>query len=233
MNYYYFDLLFFLLTFTTATVIILILNLFTSRFGYVQINKPLKRNLSFAGEIFAFTTTQKKKKATFYTTHNLLFLLYTQMSRGGRGGFRGGGGGQQSGAMQLVSFDMLKDLGSMFNVNTALFPVSCFFFFFIYYKCHFHFNRSIDSPRRKKKQTNKQLQRIMANILLLLLNRKWMYLWHENLIMQNQINGNLKTNVLNLFKHHPFILSHHLRHQILKDILIDIRNEKQNNHYAK
>lgn len=45
------------------------------------------------------------------------------MSRG-RGGFRGGGGGAQSGAMQLVSFDMLKDLGSMFNVNTALFPVS-------------------------------------------------------------------------------------------------------------
>ncbi|KAI9310536.1 DNA-directed RNA polymerase III, subunit Rpc31 [Dichotomocladium elegans] len=48
------------------------------------------------------------------------------MSRGGRGGFRGGrgggGGGGQSGAMQLVSFDMLKDLGSMFNVNTALFP---------------------------------------------------------------------------------------------------------------
>ncbi|KAI7855104.1 DNA-directed RNA polymerase III, subunit Rpc31 [Circinella umbellata] len=44
------------------------------------------------------------------------------MSRGGRGGFRGGGGGQQSGAMQLVSFDMLKDLGSMFNVQTALFP---------------------------------------------------------------------------------------------------------------
>ncbi|KAJ8655490.1 hypothetical protein O0I10_008776 [Lichtheimia ornata] len=43
------------------------------------------------------------------------------MSRG-RGGFRGGGGGAQSGAMQLVSFDMLKDLGSMFNVNTALFP---------------------------------------------------------------------------------------------------------------
>lgn len=51
------------------------------------------------------------------------------MSRGGRagGGFgRGGGGGAQSGAMQLVSFDLLKDLGSgnLFNVNTALFPVS-------------------------------------------------------------------------------------------------------------
>ena len=49
------------------------------------------------------------------------------MSRGGRGGFRGGGGGPQSGAMQLVSFDLLKDLGSgnLFNVQTALFPVSC------------------------------------------------------------------------------------------------------------
>ena len=47
------------------------------------------------------------------------------MSRGGRGG---GGGGAQSGAMQLVSFDLLKDLGSgnLFNVNTALFPVSYF-----------------------------------------------------------------------------------------------------------
>jgi DNA-directed RNA polymerase III subunit RPC7 len=52
------------------------------------------------------------------------------MSRGGRGGGaggfgRGGGGGAQ-GAMQLVSFDLLKDLGSgnLFNVNTALFPVS-------------------------------------------------------------------------------------------------------------
>ncbi|KAF7729540.1 hypothetical protein EC973_004214 [Apophysomyces ossiformis] len=47
------------------------------------------------------------------------------MSRGGRGGFgRGGGGGANSGAMQLVSFDLLKDLGSgsLFNVNTALFP---------------------------------------------------------------------------------------------------------------
>ncbi|KAI9476116.1 MAG: DNA-directed RNA polymerase III, subunit Rpc31 [Benjaminiella poitrasii] len=49
------------------------------------------------------------------------------MSRGGRGGGgfgRGGGGGPQSGAMQLVSFDLLKDLGSgsLFNVNTALFP---------------------------------------------------------------------------------------------------------------
>ncbi|CAO3685334.1 unnamed protein product [Rhizopus stolonifer] len=49
------------------------------------------------------------------------------MSRGGGrgGGFgRGGGGGAQSGAMQLVSFDLLKDLnaGSLFNVNTALFP---------------------------------------------------------------------------------------------------------------
>ncbi|KAI7862335.1 DNA-directed RNA polymerase III, subunit Rpc31 [Spinellus fusiger] len=49
------------------------------------------------------------------------------MSRGGRGGFgggRGGFGGANSGAMQLVSFDMLKDLGSggLFNVNTALFP---------------------------------------------------------------------------------------------------------------
>ncbi|KAI9493656.1 DNA-directed RNA polymerase III, subunit Rpc31 [Zychaea mexicana] len=46
------------------------------------------------------------------------------MSRGGRGGFRGGGGGPQSGAMQLVSFDLLKDLGSgsLFNVQTALFP---------------------------------------------------------------------------------------------------------------
>ncbi|CEP18891.1 hypothetical protein [Parasitella parasitica] len=49
------------------------------------------------------------------------------MSRGGRGGGfgRGGGGaGAQSGAMQLVSFDLLKDLGSgnLFNVNTALFP---------------------------------------------------------------------------------------------------------------
>lgn len=45
-----------------------------------------------------------------------------------RGGFRGGrgGGGPQSGAMQLVSFDLLKDLGSgsLFNVQTALFPVS-------------------------------------------------------------------------------------------------------------
>jgi DNA-directed RNA polymerase III subunit RPC7 len=54
------------------------------------------------------------------------------MSRGGfgRGGGRGGGGGAQSGAMQLVSFDLLKDLGSgsLFNVNTDLFPVShlCF-----------------------------------------------------------------------------------------------------------
>jgi DNA-directed RNA polymerase III subunit RPC7 len=51
------------------------------------------------------------------------------MSRGGRGGGfgrGGGGGGPQSGAMQLVSFDLLKDLGSgnLFNVNTALFPVS-------------------------------------------------------------------------------------------------------------
>lgn len=50
------------------------------------------------------------------------------MSRGGgRGGFgRGGGGAGQTGAMQLVSFDLLKDLGSgnLFNVNTALFPVS-------------------------------------------------------------------------------------------------------------
>jgi DNA-directed RNA polymerase III subunit RPC7 len=50
------------------------------------------------------------------------------MSRGGRagGGFGRGGGGGQSGAMQLVSFDLLKDLGSgnLFNVNTALFPVS-------------------------------------------------------------------------------------------------------------
>lgn len=52
------------------------------------------------------------------------------MSRGGRGGGfgrgGGGGGGAQSGAMQLVSFDLLKDLGSgnLFNVNTALFPVS-------------------------------------------------------------------------------------------------------------
>lgn len=58
-----------------------------------------------------------------YTTH-----LYN-MSRGGRGGGfgrGGGGGGPQSGAMQLVSFDLLKDLGSgnLFNVNTALFPVS-------------------------------------------------------------------------------------------------------------
>ncbi|KAG1048442.1 hypothetical protein G6F43_009169 [Rhizopus delemar] len=48
------------------------------------------------------------------------------MSRGGRGGGfgRGGGGGAQSGAMQLVSFDLLKDLnaGSLFNVNTDLFP---------------------------------------------------------------------------------------------------------------
>ncbi|KAL7311988.1 hypothetical protein PS15m_007798 [Mucor circinelloides] len=49
------------------------------------------------------------------------------MSRGGRGGGfgrGGGGGGPQSGAMQLVSFDLLKDLGSgnLFNVNTALFP---------------------------------------------------------------------------------------------------------------
>ncbi|KAL0095579.1 DNA-directed RNA polymerase III, subunit Rpc31 [Phycomyces blakesleeanus] len=49
------------------------------------------------------------------------------MSRGGRGGFgggRGGPGGANSGAMQLVSFDMLKDLssGGLFNVNTALFP---------------------------------------------------------------------------------------------------------------
>ncbi|KAI7903231.1 DNA-directed RNA polymerase III, subunit Rpc31 [Cokeromyces recurvatus] len=49
------------------------------------------------------------------------------MSRGGRGGGfgrGGGGGGAQSGAMQLVSFDLLKDLGSgnLFNVNTALFP---------------------------------------------------------------------------------------------------------------
>ncbi|KAI8150061.1 DNA-directed RNA polymerase III, subunit Rpc31 [Fennellomyces sp. T-0311] len=45
------------------------------------------------------------------------------MSRGGRGGFRGGGS-QQSGAMQLVSFDLLKDLGTgnLFNVQTALFP---------------------------------------------------------------------------------------------------------------
>ena len=51
------------------------------------------------------------------------------MSRGGRGGGgfgRGAGGGAQQGAMQLVSFDLLKDLGSgsLFNVNTALFPVS-------------------------------------------------------------------------------------------------------------
>ncbi|KAI8982531.1 hypothetical protein BDB01DRAFT_792985 [Pilobolus umbonatus] len=49
------------------------------------------------------------------------------MSRGGRGGGfgrGGGGGGPASGAMQLVSFDLLKDLGSgsLFNVNTALFP---------------------------------------------------------------------------------------------------------------
>ncbi|KAI8379491.1 DNA-directed RNA polymerase III, subunit Rpc31 [Radiomyces spectabilis] len=46
------------------------------------------------------------------------------MSRGGRGGFGRGGGGAQSGAMQLVSFDLLKDLGSgsLFNVQTALFP---------------------------------------------------------------------------------------------------------------
>lgn len=57
-----------------------------------------------------------------YTTHSYI------MSRGGRGGGfgrGGGGGGPQSGAMQLVSFDLLKDLGSgnLFNVNTALFPV--------------------------------------------------------------------------------------------------------------
>lgn len=49
------------------------------------------------------------------------------MSRGGRGGGfgrGGGGGGPAQGAMQLVSFDLLKDLGSgnLFNVNTALFP---------------------------------------------------------------------------------------------------------------
>lgn len=50
--------------------------------------------------------------------------LYT-MSRGGRGGFRGGRDGGMGGAMQLVSFDLLKDLGSdtLFNVQTALFPV--------------------------------------------------------------------------------------------------------------
>lgn len=49
------------------------------------------------------------------------------MSRGGRGGggFGRGGGAGQSGAMQFVSFDLMKDLGSgsLFNVNTALFPV--------------------------------------------------------------------------------------------------------------
>ncbi|CEG81907.1 hypothetical protein RMATCC62417_16049 [Rhizopus microsporus] len=48
------------------------------------------------------------------------------MSRGGRGGGfgRGGGGANQSGAMSLVSFDLLKDLnsGTLFNTNTDLFP---------------------------------------------------------------------------------------------------------------
>lgn len=66
-------------------------------------------------------------KALFFLVYH--YISYQQkMSRGGRGGGfgrGGGGGGPQSGAMQLVSFDLLKDLGSgnLFNVNTALFPV--------------------------------------------------------------------------------------------------------------
>ncbi|KAI9307601.1 DNA-directed RNA polymerase III, subunit Rpc31 [Cunninghamella echinulata] len=49
------------------------------------------------------------------------------MSRGGfgRGGGRGGGAaGRNSGAQQLLSFDLLRDVGvnGLFNVQTALFP---------------------------------------------------------------------------------------------------------------
>ncbi|CAO3609405.1 unnamed protein product [Cunninghamella blakesleeana] len=49
------------------------------------------------------------------------------MSRGGfggRGGRGGGAGGNRSGAQQLLSFDLLKDVGvnGLFNVQTALFP---------------------------------------------------------------------------------------------------------------
>ncbi|KAI9279391.1 DNA-directed RNA polymerase III, subunit Rpc31 [Sporodiniella umbellata] len=69
------------------------------------------------------------------------------MSRGGRGGGfgRGGGGGAQSGAMQLVSFDLLKDLnaGSLFDVSTALFP-------------------SMDVPIPRKPTANETLQAKLA-----------------------------------------------------------------------
>ncbi|KAI8100055.1 DNA-directed RNA polymerase III, subunit Rpc31 [Halteromyces radiatus] len=48
------------------------------------------------------------------------------MSRGGFGGGRGGfgGGANRSGAQQLMSFDLIKDVGvnGLFNVQTALFP---------------------------------------------------------------------------------------------------------------
>lgn len=68
---------------------------------------------SFSSLLFAF----------FYYSSNRLL----PMSRGGRGGGfgRGGGGANQSGAMSLVSFDLLKDLnsGTLFNTNTDLFPV--------------------------------------------------------------------------------------------------------------
>lgn len=50
------------------------------------------------------------------------------MSRGGFGGGRGGfgGGANRSGPQQLMSFDLIKDLGvnGLFNVQTDLFPVS-------------------------------------------------------------------------------------------------------------
>ncbi|SAM09752.1 hypothetical protein [Absidia glauca] len=48
------------------------------------------------------------------------------MSRGGFGGGRGGfgGGANRSGPQQLMSFDLIKDLGvnGLFNVQTDLFP---------------------------------------------------------------------------------------------------------------
>lgn len=56
------------------------------------------------------------------------------MSRGGfggRGGRGGGAGGNRSGAQQLLSFDLLKDVGvnGLFNVQTALFPVKYIYIF--------------------------------------------------------------------------------------------------------
>jgi hypothetical protein len=79
-----------------------------------------------AHQVRLFYFSHSTPQVVFLSTLSSSFIVI--MSRGGFGGGRGGfgGGANRSGPQQLMSFDLIKDLGvnGLFNVQTDLFPVS-------------------------------------------------------------------------------------------------------------